>query len=142
MKEINKSIPTSDIIRKWEPMISNKFGFKNGDLIKIICIYCEWYISDHVIGTNTMEDEILRIYNESLSSIHIEIVGEYFNPLTGDVNYKLSNGDFINKRTLDYIPTIEVLNSLFGDEFLTSQWDRIVSISPQGLRNRQLERLI
>lgn len=133
---ISKSFSTYDIIRKWGPVISNKFEFKNKPVSDIICIYAEWFG-----GGETLPNELLLIYDRCISFSKIEIVGAYINPISGNKEYKLSNGNFTNHK-FEYIPSTDELYNIFGKDFIDDEWNRIVEISPIEFRNRQLDKLL
>ena len=49
----------------------------------------------------------------------IEIIGEYLNMATGEVEYKLSDGSFILKSLKNFKPSDEVYLKVFDHDFIT-----------------------
>jgi hypothetical protein len=65
-------------------------------------------------------NKIREIY-EKLKSVDfkIEIIGEYLNMATGEVEYKLSDGSFILKSLKNFKPSDEVYLKVFDHDFIT-----------------------
>jgi hypothetical protein len=97
-----------EAVRKWEPILKNKFpDIVNKSTIEMICLYCEWYSA-----TNSNQQElptnIIKIKNKIDKSPRIDIVCKSFNPMSGMIEYKLSNGS--------YVPTSSDMYS-YSDEY-------------------------
>ena len=122
-------------LKKWRPIIDNMLLIKNIELLTNICIYCEWYnlkiyevLASPVVNGNTQvihqtndeEAHLSTKVKEILQKVknstdRIEIVGSYLNIVTGAVEYKLENGEFIEE---NYELSDENLIKLFGLEFI------------------------
>ena len=114
------NVDNKKIIGKWLPIIEGSFNYKNSKVNKILCIFAEW----HCI--KNPEISLIPIFKEIQNKIHnldidnkVEIIGEFLNPYSGLIEYKLSNGEFINKGDKIEIEfnTVQILD-LFGEDFL------------------------
>jgi hypothetical protein len=124
-------------IKKWSPIIENHLNYKNKSVNDLICVYCEWYVSDPLdLDTgNTLPNILMEIKEKIDSWERIEILGKYFNPASGHVEYKLESGKFIRTKDSDYELSNEDLIELFGIEF-------IKDLDPQKFRDIQLNKIL
>lgn len=145
------------IYKKWMPIIDN-FNYKNIIINRLVCLYCEWhsvkyneYISSLPVvpagfkpgpgcwtndGKSDLPEQLLEIKNKITSFDKIEIIGTFFNPISGIVEYKLSNGKFIPiGDKIEYQPSTEDVIQIFGIEFLKE-------IDPEEFRNTQIEKIL
>ena len=135
-------------ISKWSPVIENtimkhKYTYCK-DLIDSICIFCEWFSRDQeqsniqyantgatlgqipigVPGSgdyeNPLPGKIKEIY-ERLKSIdfRVEIVGEYLNMATGQVEYKLADGSYVLKDLKNFKVSDDIYLKVFDHDFIT-----------------------
>jgi hypothetical protein len=114
-------------ISKWSPVIENNIMKHNytycGDLIEAMSIFCEWFSIKENQNTqyeNPLPGKLKDIY-EKLKSVDfkIEIIGEYLNMATGEVEYKLADGSFILKSLKNFKPSDEVYLKVFDQDFIT-----------------------
>lgn len=130
-------------VKKWRPVIEIKTGIKNSDIVELMCLYCEWYTSD-VEDQNTLVDRLSEIKSKIDSYERIEVVGEYFNPASCEIEYKLSNGRFIPmKKNFRYkLPDEDILD-LFGEEFIKDldKWEYSVT-DPQRFRDKKIDKVL
>ena len=131
-------------IEKWSPVIENtitkhKYTYCK-DLIEAISIFCEWFCRNTEPNTNTyantgvpltngtpvggyenpLPGKLKEIY-EKLKSINfkIEIIGEYLNMVTGQVEYKLSDGSYILRDLKNFKIPFDIYLQIFDLDFLT-----------------------
>jgi hypothetical protein len=127
-------------ISKWSPVIENtimkhKYTYCR-DLIEVISIFCEWFSRNQeqnnpyantgvTLGqkfneANPLPGKLKEIY-ERLKSIDfkVEVVGEYLNMVTGQVEYKLSDGSYVLKDLKNFKPSDEVYLKVFDHDFIT-----------------------
>ena len=123
-------LSNKDILSKWERAVEGIFGKINIELIKNICLYCEWHESSSYSKSCVYYYELnykypnlidkLKEIKEKLNNVErIDIVGKSVNVITGEIEYKLSNGEYIplgGKN--DFILTDKQLISIFGIEFV------------------------
>lgn len=101
------------MIKKWSPIITDLFEFKNEYLINTICIFCEHY---HL---NRNQYELISKLKEIKKRLYdiesIEVSKSYYNPVTGLVTHKLINGLVVDQnfhiRDMDQ----EKFISIFGE---------------------------
>ena len=124
-------IDNEKILIKWLLIIEAQFGYRNDKINKILCIYSEWY-SYFVINCCDLKDlkikfeNLKEIFDKIKEKIHIfdrdnrvEILGEFLNPYSGLIEYKLSTGEYINKG--DKVETgfnAQQMLELFGEDFI------------------------
>lgn len=116
------------------------------DLIESICIFCEWFSRNQeqnntyantgvTLGQipipngtpgggneyeNKLPGKIKEIYEKLKSlDIKVEIVGEYLNMATGQVEYKLADGSYVLKDLKNFKPSDEVYLKVFDHDFIT-----------------------
>lgn len=126
------------VIKKWTPIIENNFNFNlsNKFLIKYISFYCEFLLSKGI-----KSDDFLSLITNLKFKIdnnkRIDILCKCFNPLTGNIEYKLSNEKFIPVNGYSYyeISNNELIE-LFGIEFIKD------FLSLEEFRNLQLNDLL
>ena len=127
-------------IEKWSPIIENtiykhKYEYCR-DLIESISIFCEWFsrnedqkINQYNTGAtlgpggdyeNPLPGKLKDIY-EKLKSLDfkVEIVGEYLNMATGQIEYKLADGRYIPKDFKNFKPGDDIYLRVFDHDFLT-----------------------
>lgn len=112
------------IIRKWTPVLGS-FDYNNIETINIICIFAEWYsiqINNNYYSTNELPNKLKEI-KEKIDNYdilnRIEILGEFINPYSGSIQYKLANGEFINKgEKLVYKLSSSEMLHIFGEDFV------------------------
>ena len=137
MKKVDRSNILT-IRKKWLPVIEHKFQLKNENIIDLICLYSEWYLSDlndNITSTNLPEKlEEIRFKIDTYS--RIEITGTFFNPASGIVEYGLSNGEFIPKvgQTKWDLSDKDLIN-IFGIDFIRS-------LDTQKFRDNQLDKIL
>src|ERR1017187_869678 len=113
MRTIDK-LNTKRIVSTWRPIIDTTLNKKNNDLIELICLYCHWQtlveqnkaivndVLNGIEGESIIPDKLLKIKNKVDSFDRIEIVGKFFNPYSGIVEHKLSNGKYISEKGNEY----------------------------------------
>ena len=118
------------------------------DLIEAISIFCEWFSRNEdrkinqynqyastcttlgqrvpldMMGSGDYENPLpskLKDIYEKLKSIdlRVEIVGEYLNMATGQVEYKLADGRYIPKDFKNFKPSEDIYLQVFDHDFLT-----------------------
>lgn len=134
MRKIDKG-NESLIIKKWMPVIENHLKFKNSNINRLICIYCEWYSSDTLSGGDDLTNILMNIKEKIDTHERIEILGKYLNPASGHIEYKLASGKFIPLKDTDYELPEDELIELFGIEFIRD-------LDPQKFRDDQLNKLL
>ncbi len=135
MKKIDRS--RDDIAyRKWIPIIESKFQFSNITTNRLICIYCEWYSSDPESNDpDELANRLLEIREEVLSTNKIGIVGQFFNPASGLIEFLLESGEFFSPNKLEYELSSENKIRIFGIDFIRD-------LDPQEFRTKQLDKLL
>lgn len=135
MRSLNKD--PNIAIKKWSPIIENHLNYKNKYVNDLICTYCEWYVSDplDLDTSNTLPNLLMEIKEKIDSWDRIEILGKYFNPASGHIEYKLKSGKFIRTKDSDYELSNEDLIELFGIEFIRD-------LDPQKFRDIQLNKIL
>lgn len=111
------------VITKWESIIESMFNIKNRTLLEHICNFCEWrsILGDTAHGTSASLPEKLLEIKENINNyeeIRIEVVGRYFNKLTGILEYKLTDGTYINGNLPIYEISDKDIMSILGNEYL------------------------
>lgn len=104
------------IIKKWEFIIEDMFNIKNRTLFEHICNFCEW----RSINNDNKLPEKLSEIKENINNydeIRIEVVGRYFNKLTGILEYKLTDGTYINGNLPIYEISDRDIMSILGNEY-------------------------
>lgn len=133
MRKIDSSNKLS-ITKKWGPIVQNYISMSNANLLEYICMYCEWYSSDE--DSLDLPTKLNEIKNKVESSIRVDIECKSFNPLTGNIEYKLSNGNYIlTTGSVDILPTDGQLLDLFGIDFLRD-------LDPIIFRDKQLDKIL
>lgn len=134
MRKINK-LDDIRITNKWMPVIERHLKYKNNNISTLICLYCEWYTSgseEH----NDLTDKLIEIKDKIDSYERIEILGKYFNPASGHIEYKLESGKFIPiDSEISYELSDNDLIKMFGIEFIRD-------LDPQKFRDRQLDKIL
>lgn len=117
----------NDDIRKWRPIIEvNLPEVKNKILIEIICQYAEWLSIKTDLPENTVSKELIRL-KEDLKKVKRfkKEPQEYFNPVSMSIEYKLSNGKYVNSLNESYKLSNKFLGEIFNLEFLTEKYPEI-----------------
>lgn len=131
MKEIDRSMT----VKKWMPIIERHLHYKNNSINTLICFYCEWYTKD-VYENSDLPDRLMEIKDKIDSYSRIEILGQFFNPASGIIEYKLKNGKFISAESqVDYELSDDELLEIFGIGFIRE-------LDPQKFRDIQLDKLL
>ena len=144
MRKVDKS-DSLRISQKWRPVIDNKMQLGNSNVVEFICLYCEWYTSD-VEDQNTLLDRISEIKSNIDNYCRLEIVGKYFNPASGQIEYKLSNDKYIPVEKIHnfgYKLSEDEIIKIFGIEFVDSlnEWEYSVT-DPQKFRDKRVNILL
>jgi hypothetical protein len=135
-------------ISKWSPVIENtimkhKYTYCR-DLIEAISIFCEWFSRNEdqkinqyantgaTLGQiplgitpggdyeNPLPGKLKDIYEKlKYVDFKIEIIGEYLNMVTGQIEYKLSDGSYVLKDLKNFKPSDEVYLKVFDHDFIT-----------------------
>jgi len=134
MRRVNKL--DTNITKKWMPVIENHLKYKNSNMNELICFYCEWFASDDSDQVGSDLTNMLMDIKEKIDSFErIEIVGKYFNPASGHIEYKLQSGKFIPVKDGDYELSDNRLIELFGIDFIRD-------LDPQKFRDNQLDKIL
>ena len=128
------------IIRKWTPVVENNIPTINKKIIEYCALYCEWYLSiDENYTKNSAGEDLNNRLEEIKKRIvnidRIDIVCKSYNPISGEIEYKLSNGK--------YIPLTGGIDKL-SDEQLTTLFDIefIKEINIQLYRDLKIDKII
>lgn len=110
------------IIRKWTPIVENNIPTRNKKIIEYCALYCEWYLSiDENYTKNSAGEDLNSRLEEIKKRIvnidRIDIVGKSYNPISGEIEYKLSNGKYIP------LTGMQGNNNKLSDEQLTTLFD-------------------
>jgi hypothetical protein len=128
------------VLSKWGPVLKTYLPLvvNKSTLIAIGC-YAEWFtivqeykniyascasILDPLSTTSTitgsnLPDEINEINEKIRKFERIEILGKYFNPSSGIVEYKLANGEYIPvDKEIEYKLSVDEMISIFGFDFV------------------------
>jgi hypothetical protein len=135
MRRIPNKLDREKVYKKWTPIIENHLKFKNDSINNIICLYCEWFASDDSVVIDSLPDALMTIKEKVDNFDRIEILGKYFNPASGCVEYKLKNGNFIKLKDCSYELSNEQLIELFGIDFIRE-------LDPQKFRDNQLDKIL
>jgi len=105
------------ILKKWEPVINNITNINNIYLIEKICFYCEWY------SLKNPQESLIPIIKDIIDKVNnwerISVIGTFYNPLSCQAEYKLSNGEYVPiTGEFNYKITFDDLIELFDEEFL------------------------
>jgi hypothetical protein len=116
MRKVDK-LNTKDICRKWTPMLEHNFNYKNNFIIEMLSLYAEWYSSDNM--NDDLVTNLIEITKKINSYNRLEVLGKYFNPASGIVEYRLSNNEYIPlSGKINNELTIEEMIKIFGIEFI------------------------
>ena len=122
--------------KKWAPIIDHTFTCKSEQIKNLICLFCEWYSSDSYQNINDLPKKIKDIVDKVNSYDRIEIVGKFYNPASGLVEYKLLNGEYI---PVDSISNYKISNSellkIFDINFIRD-------LDPSVFREEQLNKVL
>ncbi len=118
---------STQTIKKWEPIIENFFksiGLKNKYLLTILCEYCEYHsqiesLTPQPIGSSDIPYKLSGIEDQLIKFNRVEVVGKFFNPITGGIEYKLSDGQYVSSDGSTYyiIPMNDMMN-IFDMDFI------------------------
>jgi hypothetical protein len=124
---------------KWSPVVDNMMPCKNDNIKHLICLYAEWYRlkeDANGIANSTLPEKMREIRDKINSYDRIEVVGKFYNPASGLVEYKLIDGRFVS---LDKINTYELpsveLVKIFDKEF-------VKELDPSKYRDEQLNKIV
>ena len=140
MRKIDKN-KSRNIIIKWDPIIKKLLDIKNKSLTDLMCLYCEWFGSDEEFNKSIpsdqvpLRDKIIEISQKSNSYHRTEIVGKFYNKLTGIIEYKLSTGEFITMKDEEFKLSYKEKIDLFGIEFIRD-------LDPQEFRDKQIDAIL
>ena len=115
--------------KKWHPVIEGVFpSLKNRSILRMICYYAEWISSDPGPDASVLP-KMLSALKEKLESFErIEVEGKFYNPATGNFEFKLKNGRYVPIDTeFEYKLSDEEMIEIFGIELLSkvdSTWAR------------------
>ena len=115
--------------KKWHPVIEGVFpSLKNRSILRMICYYAEWISSDPGPDASVLP-KMLSALKEKLESFErIEVEGKFYNPATGNFEFKLKNGRYVPIDTeFEYKLSDEEMIEMFGLEFLSKvdrRWSR------------------
>jgi len=143
-----RKVDSSDIDRirsKWEPVISSRTSFKNKNIINLICLYSEWYSNDDSgVCIMDLPERLLDIFQKIESHSRIEILGKFANVVSGNIEYKLSNGKFVPINGItEYEISEEDKVEIFGQEFIKDldRWKYYIT-DKQKFRDRNLDNIL
>jgi hypothetical protein len=129
------------IIKKWIPVVENNIPTRNKKIIENCALYCEWYLSIDENYTKASAGEDLNNRLEEIKKRignidRIDIVCKSYNPISGEIEYKLSNGK--------YIPLTGGVEDKLSDEQLTVLFDIefIKEINIQLYRDLKIDKII
>lgn len=128
------------IIKKWSPIVENNIPTRNKKIIEYCSLYCEWYLSTDEnytkISGEDLNDKLLQINKRIINIERMDIVGKSYNPISGEVEYKLSNGE--------YIPLTGNTNTKLSNEQLATLFDIefIKEIDIQLYRDLKIDKII
>lgn len=106
--------------KKWYPVIEGIFSsLKNRSILRMICYYAEWISSDPVDASDL--PKMLARLKEKLESFErIEVEGKFYNPATGNFEFKLKNGRYVPIDTeFEYKLSDEEMIEIFGIALLS-----------------------
>ena len=114
--------------KKWTPVIEGIFSsLKNRSILRILCYYNEWVSSDTEQDQPVLPKILSNLKEKFESFDRIEVVGKFYNPITGLFEFKLKNGKYVPIDTeFEYKLSDDEMIELFGIEFL-SNIDRVWS---------------
>jgi hypothetical protein len=124
---------------KWSPIVDNMMVCRNDNIKHLICLFAEWYRlkeDTNGITNSTLPEKMTEIRDRINSYDRIEVIGKFYNPASGLVEYKLINGKFV---ALDKINTYELPNvelvKVFDKEF-------VKELDPSKYRDEQLNKIV
>jgi hypothetical protein len=101
--------------KKWSPVLES-IGIKNLILQEYIAIWAENYVLQNP-NVNDLSEKIAKLLSK-LQKIRQEVVKTYYNPISGAIEYELSNGLVVNEENrFKNELTQENLIDLFGIDF-------------------------
>jgi adenine C2-methylase RlmN of 23S rRNA A2503 and tRNA A37 len=102
-------------LQKWSPVLEN-IGIKNLILQEYIAIWAENYVLQNP-NVNDLPEKMAKLLSK-LQKIRQEVVKTYYNPISGAIEYELSNGLVVNEENrFKNELTQENLIDLFGIDF-------------------------
>lgn len=119
-----KSFSKYGAIRKWSPVIENVLPrMKNYKIKEALSCFCEWFSmkeSEFKSDVNELPLKVNQIAKKIKNwSERIEVIGKYFNPVSGEIEYKLSNGNYVPINSeFEYEISNDDMEELFGCEFI------------------------
>ena len=103
------------VLQKWSPVLES-IGIKNLILQEYIAIWAENYVLQNP-NVNDLSEKIAKLLSK-LQKIRQEVVKTYYNPISGAIEYELSNGLVVNEENrFKNELTQENLIDLFGIDF-------------------------
>jgi len=106
--------------KKWYPVIEGIFSsLKNRSILRMICYYAEWISSDPV-DASALPKMLARLKEKLESFERIEVEGKFYNPATGNFEFKLKNGRYVPIDTeFEYKLSDEEMIEIFGIALLS-----------------------
>ena len=106
--------------KKWYPVIEGIFSsLKNRSILRMICYYAEWISSDPV-DASAFSKMLARLKEKLESFERIEVEGKFYNPATGNFEFKLKNGRYVPiDAEFEYKLSDEEMIEIFGIELLS-----------------------
>jgi len=107
--------------KKWHPVIEGIFpSLKNRSILRMICYYAEWISSDPGPDASVLP-KMLSALKEKLESFErIEVEGKFYNPATGNFEFKLKNGRYVPiDAEFEYKLSDDEMIEIFGLDFLS-----------------------
>jgi hypothetical protein len=143
------SANSRSIVKKWLPVIELKMGYKNVTIMEYICVYCEWSCQIeqtqmyYTQGKYELPEKLIEIRDKIDSFERVEVLGKYFNPVSGMVEHKLSNGKFIPENgETSYDLSDSDINYIFGDDFIVGAANLLRDLDPVRYRDKQIDRIL
>ena len=106
--------------KKWHPVIEGIFNsLKNRSILRMICYYAEWISSDPV-DASALPKMLERLKEKLESFERIEVEGKFYNPATGNFEFKLKSGRYVPIDVeFEYKLSDEEMIEIFGIELLS-----------------------
>lgn len=121
-------------VQKWKSYVESNLTIKNKYFMYLCCHYLEFLSNKY--PKDILIDDFLDLQNriEKLDC-RLKIVGEYINELTGNKEYKLEDGRFIDIENFSTHMSIKNLIKVFGYDFLKS-------IDHDGIRDYRIDEIL
>jgi RNase P/RNase MRP subunit p29 len=107
--------------KKWHPVIEGIFpSLKNRSVLRMICYYAEWISSDPSPDASVLPKMLAELKSRLESFERIEVEGKFYNPATGNFEFKLKNGRYVPIDTeFEYKLSDGEMIEIFGIELLS-----------------------